>query len=53
MIIQIQKKLFAVSEQTGGFKNKDFLGNITAGRRKQEASESSQGVLKNVFVNLL
>ena len=52
MIIQIQKKLLAVSEKMGGFKNKDFVGNITAGRRKQEVSESFQAALKNVFVNL-
>lgn len=36
----------------GGFKNNDFVDNVTGGGR-QNFSASSQAVMKSVFINLL
>lgn len=32
--IQIQKELFALSEQMGDFKNSDFVGKLQGGEKK-------------------
>lgn len=59
MIFQIQKELFALSEQMDKLKNNGFIGNVTGAgagemeKKKQEVSASSQALLKNVFINFL
>jgi hypothetical protein len=49
--VHLQRELFSLSGQMGGFKNKDCVGNFTEGRKGQELSESllAEAVMKSFF----